>query len=283
MYNAAPTPHTDIRGTMSCMHVVRTTCAIVSCAHVNIILEKEIYASRVIYPARFKLPSKMLLPVIMFEGGIANNASVAAKSSLPMCVALSFVSVFPRALEVGLFLGVVVSLSDFGGSEISAQSEPDDKRPPPPRPRVLPPQVRLSSVQPSTADPPRSNPHTGGCVLLQPLVPTPGLHSLVITSAPQAYMFDTIRGGTVLARLVSSTGGMSSSTFELCYLLSCPCFKLETLAFVKVFTLEFRVAKLETIASDKALTLEFRVAISTLRAVKSKRVCPHFETFTSNV
>lgn len=129
MYNAAPTPHTDIRGTMSCMHVVRTTCAIVSCAHVNIILEKEIYASRVIYPARFKLPSKILLPVILFEGGIASDASVAAKSSFSMSATFSFANVFHPALEVGLFLDVVASLGGFGGRKISAQSEPDDEEP----------------------------------------------------------------------------------------------------------------------------------------------------------
>ena len=116
MYNAAPTPHTDIRGTLSCMHVMRTTCATVSCTHVNIVLEEKIYASRVIHPAHFKLPSKILLSVTLFEGGIASDASVAAKSSLSMYAVFSFASVFPRALEADLFLGMVVSLSGFGGA-----------------------------------------------------------------------------------------------------------------------------------------------------------------------
>ena len=103
MYNTAPTPHKDIRGTLSCIHAMRTTCATVSCTHVNIILEEEIYASRVIHPAHFKLPSKILLSITLFEGGIASDASVAAKSSLSMYAAFSFASVFPRALEATSF------------------------------------------------------------------------------------------------------------------------------------------------------------------------------------
>ena len=117
---------------------------------------------------------------------------------------------------------------------------------PPPHPRVLPTQVQLSSAQPSTADPPCSNPHVGGCVLQQPPAPTPGLYSLDIASASKPTCSDSVRGGgggdTVLARLVSDTGDMSSSTFEFNCMVSCPYFKLETIASVKAFTLEFRVA-----------------------------------------
>lgn len=127
MYNAAPTPHTDIRGTLSCLHAVRTACATVSCAHANIVLEKVIDAGSVIHPSRFKLQSKKLLRVTLFGGGIGSDASVAAKSLLSMSAALSFASAFPRAVEVGLFLGVVASLSRFRGGEINAQSEPVDK------------------------------------------------------------------------------------------------------------------------------------------------------------
>jgi hypothetical protein len=67
----------------------------------------------------------------------------------------------------------------------------------------------------------------------------------------------------MLPRFVFGTGGMSSATLEFYCVLSCPCFKLET------------------IASDKVLTLEFKVAISALRAINSSRVCPHSKTFTS--
>jgi hypothetical protein len=85
----------------------------------------------------------------------------------------------------------------------------------------------------------------------------------------------------MLPRFVFGTGGMSSATLEFYCVLSCPCFKPETIASVKALTLESRVVKLETIASDKVLTLEFKVAISALRAINSSRVCPHSKTFTS--
>jgi hypothetical protein len=170
MYNAAPTPQTDIRGTLSCRHAVRTTCATMSCAHASIVLEKKNYSCRVVHPARFKLRSKILLPVALFEGGIASDTSIAAKSSFSTSVAPSFASAFPRALEVDLFFGVVASLSGSGEGEISAQSEPGDKGPP------APSSVGVASVglviedttfdcTPSSLIPARG----GGCVLLQPL------------------------------------------------------------------------------------------------------------------
>ena len=91
--------------------------------------EKKNYTSGIIHHTRFKLPSKILLPVILFEGGIASDASVAAKSSFSMSATFSFANVFHPALEVGLYLDVVASLGGFGGRKISAQSEPDDEEP----------------------------------------------------------------------------------------------------------------------------------------------------------
>ena len=75
-----------------------------------------------------------------------------------------------------------LSLSGFGGGEISAQSKPGDEGPPASSSTGVAYAGSVVECTTFAADPLCSNLHAGGCVLLHPLAPTPGLHSLDIAS-----------------------------------------------------------------------------------------------------
>jgi hypothetical protein len=123
---AAPTPPTDILGTLSCRHAVMGSFGFAICTPANIIMGDEIFLVHYILFSLSILANTISLLFAFFAGRAVNAVAVPVGSSLSAHASLSFAIAFPRAFAATLFLSVVAGLGAFAGGDIKAQSEPGD-------------------------------------------------------------------------------------------------------------------------------------------------------------
>jgi hypothetical protein len=128
---AAPTPPTDILGTLSCRHAVTRSFGCAFCTSANIIVEDEIFLAHHTLFSLLILANTISLLLTFFAGRTVNAVVVPVGSSLPAHASFFFAMAFPRAFATSLFLGVVVGLGVFAGGDIKAQFEPGNVDPPP--------------------------------------------------------------------------------------------------------------------------------------------------------